>query len=269
VGVEMKLIKSMVYLIIFFAGYGALLELPIGNITIMIPCVTETPEILWFGIPLVTLLDIIITPPFAMIMFYLIYKSLITQPTPDEAKPSDAKQNSIKVVLYGACICFIAGVIMHAVANVLNGFLGNPVPPVGNLQIAIYFFDEVLGHKLIHAGIFAFLIGGMVLQFWHRNDLHLSKMDLFGVYFWPSAIGAVYMLTLVEGQAAFDVLVISLVLIAIILYYMKFRGLKLSENVFTHFVLVLCVAIVVSTIVFGIITGFKPGYPFFHQLNEL
>lgn len=260
----------MVYLIIFFAGYGALLELPIGSITIAIPCVLETTEIAWFEIPLVSMLDIIITSPFAMIMFYFIYKSLITQPIPD-AKPSEVKQNSIKVLLYGACISFIVGVIMHAVANSLNGMFvpPNPVPPVGDLQIAIYYFDEVLGHKLIHIGIIAFLIGGMVLQFWHRIDLHLSKVDLFGVYFWPSAIGAVYMLTLVEGQAAFDLLVISLVLIAIILYYIKFRGLKLSENVFTHFVLVLLVAIVVSTIVFGIITGFKPGYPFFYQLNEL
>ncbi len=266
---EMKLIKSIVYTIIFFAGYAAILEIPIGSITIAIPCVLETTEIAWFEISLATLLDIIITPPFAMIMFYFIYKSLISQPTPNEAKPSEIKKNTIKMLLYGACITFIVGVIMHAVANGLNGIAGNIVPPPDELQIAIYYFDEVLGHKLIHAGIIAFLIGGMVIQFWHRTNLQLSKVDLFGVYFWPSAIGAGYMLTLVEGQAAFDVLVISLILIAVILYYIKFRGLKLEENIFTHFVLVLLIAIVVSTIVFGLITGFKPGYPFFYQLNEL
>lgn len=259
----------MVYLIIFFAGYAAILELPIGNITIAIPCVLETTEIAWFEISLGTMLDIIITSPFAMIMFYLIYKSLIIQPTPNEAKPSEIKKNSIKVLLYGACITFIVGVIMHAVANGLNGIAGNHVPPPDELQTAIYYFDEVLGHKLIHAGIIAFLIGGMALQFWHRNDLQLSKVDLFGVYFWPSAIGVGYMLTLVEGQAAFDILVTSIILIAVILFYIKFKGLKLNENVFTHFVLVFLIAIVVSTIVFGLITGFKPGYPFFYQLNEL
>lgn len=261
----------MVYLIIFFAGYGAILEIPIGNITIMIPCVIETTEVLPFGISLVTMLDIIITSPFAMVMFYLIYRSLVVQPIPKEVAPSETKKGSIKILIYGACISFIIGVIMHAVANGLNGIQGNPVPTStsGWLEIAIYYFDEVLGHKLIHIGIFAFLIGGMVLQFWHRTDPQLSKLDKFGVYFWPSAIGAVYMLTVVEGQAGFDVLVISLALIAVILYFIKFRGLKLSENVFMHFILVLAVAFVVAAIVYGLITGFKPSYPFFYQLNEL
>lgn len=258
----------MLYLIIFFAGYVAILEIP-GSGEISIPVVLENATIVSFNIPLVTLLDIIITSPFAMIMFYYIHKSVITQPESGGLKPSETKKNIIRGLIFGACITFIAGVIMHAVANVLDGFEGNPVPPVGNLQIAIYFFDEVLGHKLIHTGIIAFLIGCMVLQFWHRSEEQFSKFDIFGIYFWPSAIGVGYMLALVEGQAAFDILVVSLTLIAVILYYMKFKGLKLNENRFTHFVFIFLIAIVVSTIVYGVITGFVPGYPFFYQPSRL
>jgi len=264
----LKVIKWMLYLIIFFAGYTAILEIP-SSWPIAIPVVLEDATIVSFELPLVTLLDIIITSPFAMIMFYYIHKSLITQPVSGDVKPSEMKKNILRGLLFGACISFIVGVIMHAVGNVLDGFEGNPVHPVGNLQIAIYFFDEVLGHKLIHAGIIAFLIGCMVLQFWHRNDEQLSKIDIFGVYFWPSAIGVGYMLALVEGQAAFDLLVVSIVLILVILYYIKFKGLKLIENRFTHFVLIFLIAIVVSTIVYGVITGFVPGYPFFQQPSRL
>jgi len=264
----LKLIKWMLYLIIFFAGYTVILEIP-SSFTIAIPVALETTAIVWFEIPLVTLLDIIIISPFAMIMFYYIHKSLLIQPVSSDIKPSEMKKNIIRGLFFGACISFIAGVIMHAVANMLDGILGNPVPPSGDLQIAIYFFDEVLGHKLIHAGIIAFLIGCMILQFWHRNDEYLSKLDIFGIYFWPSAIGVGYMLALVEGQAAFDILVTSLVLIAIILYYIGFKGLKLSENRLTHFVLILLIAFVISTIIYGIVTGFLPGYPFFQQPSRL
>jgi len=264
----LKLIKWMLYLIIFFVGYVAILELP-SSLTITISYALETTVIVSFELPLVTLLDIIITPPFAIIMFYYIQKSLIIQPLSGDVKPSEMKKDIIRGLIFGACIVFIAGVIMHAVGNVLDGFEGNPPNPVGDIQIAIYFFDEVLGHKLIHAGIIAFLIGCMVLQFWHQIDEQLSKLDIFGVYFWPSAIGVGYMLALVEGQAAFDILVTSLALIAVILYYIGFKGLKLSKNRFTHFVLILLVAFVISAIIYGFITGFVPGYPFFKQPSRL
>jgi ABC-type sugar transport system permease subunit len=78
----------------------------------------------------------------------------------------------------------------------------------------------------------------------------------------------VYALALIEGQAGFDFLVISLVLIVIILYCVKFKGFKLKNNVFTYFILIYLISTVISMIVYGVITGFKPGYPFFYQLSE-
>jgi hypothetical protein len=257
--------KIITYTIILFLGYGVIQFVPTGGIQLSIPVIYETSEILWFNVPLSMLIDLICAPPFIIIMFYYIHKAITEQP--ETSQPSMKKKDIIKFLLFAAGVVVVAGIIMHAVANQLNGILGNPYPGY-DLVIAIYYFDEVLGHKLIHFGIVAFLIGGMITQYWHQKDSQLSRLDLFGLYFWPSAIGIVYALALVEGQAGFDFLVISVVLIVIILYCVKFKGFKLKNNVFTYFILIYLISTVISMIVYGCITGFKPGYPFFYQLSE-
>lgn len=264
----MSLNKTILYMVILFVGYGLILFIPIGNIQIPIPVIYETAEIFWTQISLVTLLDIFITPPFMIIMFYYVHKSIITQPK-SSPEPSQHKKDILRFVFFGAAIILVSGIVIHASANVLNGILGNPVPPSDPLQAAIYFFDEVLGHKLIHCAIMTFLIGLMVVQYWHRSDPQLAKYDIAGLYVWPFAIGGVYAIAAIEGQAGFDLMVISIVLIIIIAYYVKFKGLNLKENLFTQYVLEFLIAIVIVALIWGLITGFIPGYPFFKQPSTL
>jgi len=258
--------KIITYSIILFLGYGIIQFVPTGGIELSIPVIYESSEIFWFNVPLSMVIDLIFAPPFIIIMFYYIHKAITEQPL--TSQPSMKKKDIIKFLLFAAGVVLVAGVIMHAVANEMNGILGNPKPPTTALQIAVYYFDEVLGHKLIHFGIAAFLIGGIITQYWHQKDPQLSRFELFGLYFWPSGIGIVYALALIEGQAGFDFLVISVVLIAIILYYIKFKGLILKDNIFTYFVLIYLISTVISIVLYGVITGFKPGYPFFYQLSE-
>ena len=255
--------KTIVYTCILYIGYGLLLFLPAGNV--QIPVVYEDTSIYWTSISLGTLIDLSIAPIFMFCILYLIRKAIIEQPIPESSEPSQRKKDIIKFLLFGAGIVLIIGITMHAVANLFNGILNNPVPPTEPLHIAIYWFDEVLGHKLIHFGLYGVLIGLMILQYWHRKEINLSKPAKVGLYFWAAAIGAVYSLAGAEGQAAFDILVISIILSVVILYYVRFKGLKLKENPLTHFMLVFSVSIIITLIVYGIIAGFVPGYPFFLQ----
>jgi len=207
----------------------------------------------------------VIAPPFLLIMFYFVYKAVTEQNTSETTGPSEKKRKLVNNVLIWSGVVLVAGIITHAVANQLNGILGNPVPPTDPFEIAVYWFDEVLGHKLIHIGLFAFLIGCMVFQFWNRKDPQLSFIQVFGLYFWAAAIGVVWCFAAAEGQAAFDFMVISFIVILIILFYMKFRGLKLKENPLTHFVLIFMVSLIITGVAYGFYSGWLPGYPFLQQ----
>ncbi|NVM29382.1 MAG: hypothetical protein HWN65_11130 [Candidatus Helarchaeota archaeon] len=261
----MKIDKVVLYVIILFVGYGAILFLPRGYVPI--PVAYETGELLWSSISLATLLDLVLASPFLIIMFYYVHKAITVQTSPETPKPSQRKKDIIRFLFFGAAIVMVAGIVMHAIANDIYRLLGIPkdTAPSGNLQVAVYWFDEVLGHKLIHFGIIAFIIGLMVVQYWHRMDSQYTKFQTAGLYFWAVAIGGIYMLATIEGQAGFDVMVISIALIAIILYYMRFKGLKLKENVFTHFVLIFLISMVLTAILYGVIFGLESGYPFFPQ----
>ncbi|MHA1275731.1 MAG: hypothetical protein ACTSQI_02475 [Candidatus Helarchaeota archaeon] len=259
----MEFNKVLAYTIFLYLGYGLLLYLPEGSVAI--PVVIETTEIFWANIPLVTLIDLFITPIYMIFMLHMIRKAIIEHPMTENSKPIRRKKDLVKILFYYASILLVTGVVMHAVANVLNGVLGDPVPPSGNLQILIYLFDEVLGHKLIHIGLYGFIVGLMILQFWHRYDPELKIYTKISLYVWPALIGCIYSLAGAEGQAAFDIIIISSVLIGSILVSMVKKGLKLRENVFIHFILVFSISIIVTLIIYGCLTGFLPGYPFFLQ----
>ena len=265
----MKINKIIAYLVIMFIGYGLLQFIPTGGLSIPIPVpFGEVPPnygVWWFNLPLSMFLDMVIAPPFMLIMFYFIYKAVTAQQSSENTEPSEKKRKLINNVLIWSGVLLVAGIIMHAVANRLNGILNNPVPPINPIDIAVYWFDEVLGHKLIHFGVFAFLIGCMVFQFWHRRDPKLSKVQVVGLYFWAATIGAVWCFAAAEGQTAFDVMVINIIVIPIILFCMKFRGLKLKENPLTHFVLIFMVSIIITGVTYGILSGWLPGYPFLQQ----
>ena len=264
----MRFNKIIVYTIFLFLGYGFIQFVPTGGLSIPIPVVYETTEILWFNLSLPTFLDMVFAPIITIVFFYYIHKAIQRYPEAEDSKPSQRQKDIMKVVFYCAALTLVAGILLHATMNFLNGLISGDISS-DPLYIAIYYFDELLGHKLVHIGIYGFLIGLMVVQFWHRGDPELSYYDKVGIYLWPTAIGGVYAITVIEGQAGFDFWILSLVLIGVIVYYIKFKGLKLRENLFIHIVLVLSIAFVISTIVYAGITGLKPGYPFFFQPSEL
>jgi hypothetical protein len=259
----MEINKVLAYSTLLYLGYAFLLYVPTGSVSI--PVVIETTEILWTNISIVTLIDLFAVPIYMIFMFNMIRSAITEHAFVEDSEPSQRKQDLVKILFQYATIILLTGITMHAVANVLNGFLSNPVPPSTDLQIAIYWFDEVLGHKLIHIGLYMFIVDLMILQFWHRYDPNLKFYTKVVQYCYPILIGVFYSLAGAEGQAAFELIVISAALIGVILVYMKFKGLKLRENVFIHFVLVLSITIIITLIVYGFISGFLPGYPFFLQ----
>ncbi len=262
---EMQINKAIAFTIIFFLGYGIINFIPTFGISLAIPVVTETTEVFWFNLPLSTFLDLVISPPFTIIVFYLIQKAIKQDPIANDPNPSQLKRKIIKFLLYSAGVVLVVGITMHAVANVLNGMLGDPVPPSSNLEIAIYWFDEVLGHKVIHCAISAFWVGCIVLQYWHRKEMKVPLYQLAGRYFWAIAIGAVIALAAAEGQAAFDLMIINIVFIAILLFLFLSKKLKLRENPLSYFLLIYFCSMVITVIIYGFISGWLPGYPFLLQ----
>ncbi len=259
----MEINKVLAYSTLLYLGYAFLLYVPTGAVSI--PVVIETTEILWTSISIVTLIDLFAVPIYLIFMLNMIRGAISEHGFAEDSAPSQRKQDLVKILFHYATIILVTGISMHAVANVLNGFLSNPVPPGNSLEVAIYWFDEVLGHKLIHIGLYMFIVGLMIIQYWRRYDPNLKFYTVVVQYCYPILIGVFYSLAGAEGQAAFELLVISAALIGVILVYMKFKGLKLRENVFIHFVLILSITIIVTLIVYGFVTGFVPGYPFFLQ----
>ncbi len=160
------------------------------------------------------LLDMAVAVPLFSVLFYGLYRSL---------KPAGPLPLALKGLALLSFALFFLGYGVNAAANdvhnAMDRFLGygygvlgygghphegpDPVPAYG----LVYFYDEILGHKLLYAGLAGLFAAGLWLQFLRPQRLDPGEERL--PWLLAPLLGAGFGLMLLEGQAAVEGLVVA------------------------------------------------------------
>lgn len=185
-------------------------------------------------------------------------------------------KKTTQIIFMISIIILNFGVVTHMVANQLNEYMhalvasGELITPGSNLeqlQLGLYFWDEIASHIFTGFGIFCLML--LFLRMEKRNNVQnlvTTKKDIW-IRIMSFAVGGGIAFGLIEGQAGALFLGISCLLLIYILLMMirtKYRDKPFITN--TLFVLV---GYIVFTVIYALITGLKPMYPYIKQISEV
>ncbi len=215
------------------------------------------------------------------ILLFLVFRDVVSQPP--ETKTAARFKLIGEIIFIMFLFLFLSGLAMRYTGNELHVYISLsppsillPVTPQANTYLLVYFFDEVLGHKLIYLGVVGFIVSVTVLQNYHGYMWHFKQAEyvLYGVLglLFGAGIGA----SSVEGQAAFEILLFSVSSFIVMLYSLLTGRIRFTErhqekvrsNPFYAFSLLFFLGSVVAILACGVYFGLKPFYPFFTQPSE-
>ncbi len=211
---------------------------------------------------------ILMGPAFAVIYFFLM-KYLISDIDEEQGKNKYyINLIEIGVVIFISISC--TGHIVHVLFNEINKIYINSynVMDTSELYSFIYYFDEWLGHHLIHIGYFGYILMALLAEFLGKEHRKLNWDEI--IYTFLSSIGLciIFGYFTYEGQAAFMMLILCtlLLIIEVLVVFKK------KVNVLNYPILLATIACNMMVIGFFIawtlVFGLKPYYPFVFQPSE-
>jgi len=261
----------LAYGLAFGLGYIARL---IGNPTIPFNFYVSEQEIsATYQINLKDLMDIIlIGPVFTVLSFILIKRILDGLDTLE-----DNKIMLFYIIFLLAIVLFNYGNISHITMNRLNADIVD-VFSTPQVYYSIYFIDEFIGHHLETIGFFIVLSEICVLhtldlqersKLENYSDALLRNRESFWNYILGIGLGIGTAFAYLEGQCAFLFLILNPILCTLVILQTKKYDIKLKENGLLIMILLMTIAFMITVLVWGILTGIKPFYPFFYQNSEV
>ncbi|NHI94137.1 MAG: hypothetical protein EAX96_16725 [Candidatus Lokiarchaeota archaeon] len=233
--------------------------------------VQEQANIYYLGLHLSTFFEFLFPAILIPISLYLLYHEI----TKYQSNVEDvSKYNKLmKILIWGALLTFMVGMGIHYTGDAIDTSLSITPAEINYSASAYpkllgYFFDEVLGHKVEYAGLMLFLTSLSVYQIWHKRDIDMYAeggwMITFPVF--GGVFGIALAMAFMEGQSAFDYLIICLIQLIIIVTYF-FIVLKFSINEFrlypylAYFITMNATFVITLLILLPTISFVYPFYP--------
>ena len=262
----MNVNKIFLSTLLFYAVYGLLLVI-VGKlnfpITIFVPISEDGtngyPQLFPTQIGIAPIFELLLNTPIIILFFYLIKNEIKKLET--EKQITHNKLLNFLVLLITA-IC-ILGVGIHFTANLFNPKAPFPPSPT-QMQILAYWLDELVGHFLIHIGIFGFFILMMIFEYSKRQEV-MPRSETFGDIVWGVIVGFGFGFALAEGQCSFIFLIIYIITISSIFLLKRYKyPISLKSKRLTCFNISFYIGNIVFIVIFGIICV-SMGFYFFSQ----
>ncbi|MHA1727834.1 MAG: hypothetical protein ACTSWY_03800 [Promethearchaeota archaeon] len=159
------------------------------------------------------------------------------------------------------------GVSLHMVTNQLHEFTHlmsesfiESDPNLTYLSLGLYFWDEIVSHLLIGLGFFILVFCFLFVE--SKNYRSTSELKGWLIKLICIGVGLGIAYGYIEGQAAVPFFFVCIILIPTTLF-------KRRKRPFHNATLLVCVGYIILVLVYGIITGVKPYYPYLKQIEEL
>jgi hypothetical protein len=242
--------------------------------------ITETGQQAMFSMSLGDLLEIL-TWSFGLVIAGYFLVSVNMEKWERHALLSPRKKDILFSAFVIAALLIASGNIVHVFFNQFNGMVDAfaSTNALGlDLFVLVYFIDEHVSHAMIHIGIMIIL--GVVLASEPVEQLPgdvtnaKAKTTMFTMLLGFS-MGAIQALAAFEGQCGLIVLVISLVMLVavLVLHYLRgarsFDTIRPFERPNLGFFFCFVIAATLVSVLWGLIFGLLPAYPFFQQPGEV
>ncbi|NMC05693.1 MAG: hypothetical protein GYA24_10800 [Candidatus Lokiarchaeota archaeon] len=273
-----RLITLFAFIVVLGAGYlfSECFTSPLAFSFIM----TETGQAVVFSMEAGDLLEIV-TWSFGLVIAGYFLVRVNIEAWERHALMPRRKRDLLLHVFTIATLLIAGGNIIHVFFNQFDGMvepLAGTNPDAWNLFVLVYFIDEHVSHAMLHAGIL--LVLGIVLASEPINDLPgeltatTARSSMVSMLLGFS-MGAVQVLAALEGQCAIIVLAgaWAMLLALLVIHYKRgdrsFDTLRPFERPYLGFLACFAIAGTIVAVLWGLIFGTWPAYPFFKQPGEL
>jgi len=201
------------------------------------------------GIRLGDLWDLIVGAPFIGLTAYKVYLTI-----GGTSALSGTRRRILEIFIAMSFILLFEGHGMHFAANSINNLAEGSIVS-SNVRDLIYFYDEILSHKILFAGIFNLLVAGNILQYVHRIVEDVSKKEVFFLVFSGFWLGVGLAFSAIEGQAPIESLIASsLIILSVYVIKVKYFS-SLKKMPFLVFTLASSLAIIFVSLSYAAVLG--------------
>ncbi|MBA7643414.1 hypothetical protein ES703_51139 [subsurface metagenome] len=236
--------------------------------------ISELDQEVSFVIPAQDLIEIFLMGPVFSVITWKVFKSIfLDEQILLKEKLSTKWITALEVIFFVSVCTMCLGNAIHKVVNDLNRrafdvtkILSDPL--YADLYYAIYFWDEIFGHMALAVPLMILMsmfMGGLLFSPPSRD---LKWFEWLFITLVGIGYGIVWFYGFAEGQATFVLLLINVGLVLFIVAT-KFKKKKcIRDHPFVWVVLIEALIFITCSIIWGLITGLKPYYPFFKQPGE-
>lgn len=176
--------------------------------------------------------ELAIQAPYMAFMFYGFYRVLLK-----DVCREGWKRTTLDVLLLFSLMLFFVGYGLHFAANKVevtmaeNKIMLLTVSRVATspealvylsaIYVPTYYLDEMLGHQLIYTGFFGLIVGGILLEAWHREEEKLAATDYVAIAISSVMFTLIITLATVEGQYAIHALILMAIMASVLAIHFK------------------------------------------------
>ncbi len=185
----------------------------------------------------------LLLPVFFMVMGYVLYKEMIRH---KQIKIHPAiVEHAIPWIIIISIALFFEGHGLNHSANYIGYFIDKSTS--ATLKSVIYFYDEILSHKILFSGLFGLFAAGMLLQISRPFSFKMHKDDETALGICGILYGLGLGTSLLEGQSPYIGIIASAIFVPALIFHHQKHTLKvvIRKYPLNYFLALTCITILI------------------------